>query len=274
MISECSLLSPHGQGVMPVISKTIRLVSHTIPNIPLVRSIPHRLLKPLHELLGLKGGVIDLLGFRMHLDPRECVDGDLWFTPQFYDHKEFAYLLARFPDNGVLVDAGSNVGFWSLRFAHGFPHGRICAIEANPATFDILCSNIVVNGYTNILPIYVGISDCEGEMPLYCNDTGNRGGDSFSEAASDRDKTVTVAVKPLQMILQEAGIDRIDVLKLDIEGYEKQVLERFFREAPVSLRPKFICTEISHTPEVVDLIQSMGYAMVLTARENCILALQ
>lgn len=257
-----------------MISKTIRWVSHKIPNIPYVRSIPHRILKPLHTGLGLKGGLVDVLGFKMYLDPKECVDSHLWFTPGRYDFKEFDYLMKRFPANGVLVDAGSNIGFWSLRFAHAFPQSEIYAIEANPRTHAILSKNIAANGYTNIQPINIGISDCEGELPLFCNDTGNRGGDSFSLAASDRKMSMTVPVNPLAMILRRFKIEKIDVMKLDIEGYEQQVLEKFFTEAAVRLWPKYICTEVSHTPKVVELILNKGYVMALTARENCILALR
>ncbi len=256
-----------------MISTMIRRVGHTMPNVPLLRSVPHRLLKPLHNLLGLGGGVIELLGFRMQLDPRECVDAELWFTPRFYDHREFAFLLERFPENGVLVDAGANIGFWSLRFAHRFPGSRVCAIEANPDTFDILCRNISLNGFGNIRPVNVGIADREGELALYCNDTGNRGGDSFSHAAADRSKTVTVEVRPLAAILSQAGIERIDLLKMDIEGFELPVLQRFFTEAPATLWPRRICIEILHAPEVLQLLLDMGYEKVLTARDNSVLVL-
>lgn len=256
-----------------MLAETIRWVSHKVPNIRYVRSIPHRILKPMHKALRLQGGLVDVLGFKMHLDPNECVDSHLWFTPRSYDCQELDFLMHRFPDRGVFLDAGSNIGYWSLRFAQRFPNCRIYAIEANPATFDILSQNINVNGYNNIQAINVGISDEEGKLPLFCNNTGNRGGDSFSLTASDRKVSVTVPVKPLSMILQHAQIAGIDILKLDIEGFESRVLKKFFDESDRNLWPKYLCTEFSHAPEVIELITSKGYERVLTARENCILAL-
>ena len=52
------------------------------------------------------------------------------------------------------------------------------------------------------------------------------------------------------MILRYSMIEKIDIMKLDIEGYEQQVLEKFFAESAVDLWPKYICTEVSHTPKV------------------------
>ena len=132
--------------------------------------------------------------------------------------------------------------------------------------------DIKINSFRNIKPINIGISDADGKLPLYCNDTGNRGGDSFSEVASDRNKQLVLAVKPLLSILDQEHVKKIDILKLDIEGFEKQVMQKFFDDAPISLSPKFICTEICHTAEVIDLIMGAGYRIVLSARENCILA--
>lgn len=255
-----------------MISESLRWLGRNTPNFRYVRAIPNRVLKPLHRALGLSGGVVDVLGFKMALDPRECVDGGLWFAPQLYDVSEINFLMHRFPNNGVLVDVGSNIGFWSLRFAHAFPKSRIYAIEANPSTYGVLCNNININEFENVHPVNVGASDAEGEMPLYCNTTGNRGGDSFAFSSNER-PSVVVPVKSLLGILKNFALERIDVMKMDIEGFEEKVLAGFFLEAPVALWPKFICVEISHVPQAILLLKSNGYRVVLTARENCVLEL-
>ena len=140
-----------------MLAETIRWVSHKVPNIRYVRSIPHRILKPMHKALRLQGGLVDVLGFKMHLDPNECVDSHLWFTPRSYDCQELDFLMHSFPDRGVFLDAGSNIGYWSLRFAQRFPNCRIYAIEANPATFDILSQNINVNVNASAQPSVVDV---------------------------------------------------------------------------------------------------------------------
>jgi FkbM family methyltransferase len=256
-----------------MISGLLRWLGRQTPSIRYVRAIPNRLLKPLHLALGLEGGVVDVLGFKMCLEPKECVDGNLWFAPHLYDRDEINFLLERMPQDGVFVDVGANIGFWSLYFAHVFPRAKICAIEANPATFLVLRENIEINAFRNIMPLHVGVSDNVGELPLYCNDTGNRGGDSFADYADNRNRCVMVAVKPLADILASAGIERVDVMKMDIEGFEERVLTRFFAEAPRGLWPRFICAEVSHVPKVVFLLQKFGYRIALSERENCVFEL-
>ena len=82
-----------------------------------------------------------------------------------------------------------------------------------------------------------------------------------------------VAVKPLVSILVEEGVTKINVLKIDIEGFESRVLTRFFAEAPCKLWPRYICVEVSHVPQVVPLLQEMGYRIDLSAGENCVFRL-
>lgn len=255
-------------------SQLLRWLGHRVPNIRYVRAVANLVLKPLHTAFGLGGGVVNVLGFAMRLDPNECVDGSLWFTPHLYDRDEIAFLSRHFPDQGVFVDVGANIGFWSLRFSHVFPRAKIFAIEANPTTFNALCENIERNAFRNIRAVNVGVSDEVGSLPLYCNDTGNRGGDSFARSMAGRVRSIMVSVKPLEAILRDAGLESVDVIKMDIEGLEEKVLSRFFLDAPRTMWPQFICVEVLHAPQAGALLRSVGYSLVLEARENSIFILE
>ena len=251
-----------------MITRLLRWVGHHVPNIRYLRAIPNQILMRLHNSIGLKGGLVDVLGFKMRLDPRECVDAQLWFAPHLYDKTEIDFLFQRFPQAGLFLDVGANIGFWSLRFSQVFPSASIYAIEANPSTFQVLQENVHVNNFTNIKALNVGVSEDVGELPLYCNDTGNRGGDSFVVGAGHRKRTVIVTVKPLYAIIAGSDVKTIDLLKMDIEGFEEKVISRFFVEAPGNLWPRLICVETSHVPSVMELLESVGYRLVLKAREN------
>lgn len=256
-----------------MIKKLLRLVGHHVPDIRYIRAIPNRILKPLHMALGLGSGVVEVMSFKMKLNPQECVDGWLWFSPHLYDRVEIGFLLKHFPPDGVFLDVGANIGFWSLRFAHANPGARVFTIEANPLTFQVLNENIELNHLENVVSLQVGVSDSVGELSLYCNITGNRGGDSFSSYAEGRENAVKVGVKPLANIFREAGITKVDVMKMDIEGFEERVLRTFFQEASRSSWPRYICAEILHAPEIVKLLQKKGYQVCVRSRENSVFKL-
>jgi FkbM family methyltransferase len=252
------------------LEKILFVLGRQIPNIPILKAIPNRVLKPIHLLLNRKSIVVSVLGFKMRLNPAECVDGNLYFSPQLYDKIEINWLKNRMPYDGVFVDVGGNIGFWSLYFASMFPRSKVIAIEANPDTFNILNENIMINDYSNIKSIQLGVSDEFGVLDLCCNDSGNRGADSFLSCPNDNKRRIRVLVKPLLEILISTGVSKIDILKIDIEGFEMRVLTRFFSDAPFSIWPKFICAEVSHVPETIPLLETHGYKVVLLIGENCI----
>lgn len=253
-----------------MLSAVIRRWALSIPDVRYIRAIPNRILKPLHRALGLGGGVVDVLGFLMELDPNECVDGILWFSPNRYDQKEINFLFKNLSPNGVFVDVGSNIGFWSLRVARVFHESTIISIEANPNTFKILSKNVKLNRFFNIIPVNVGVSDEVGELPLYLHDKNNRGGDSFASHAFARKCSVIVPVKPLYDVITELNLEKIDFMKIDIEGFEEKVLHQFFRTAPKKIWPKFICAEITHVPQVQKLLIDNGYQLEFSADHNSV----
>jgi len=92
-----------------LIKTLLRLIGRAVPDIRFVRAIPNRILKPLHKALGFDGGIVNVLGFQMRLDPNECVDGWLWFSPHLYDRIEIDFLMKHFPNDGVFLDVGANI---------------------------------------------------------------------------------------------------------------------------------------------------------------------
>lgn len=112
----------------------------------------------------------------------------------------------------------------------------------------------MINGFDRIVALQLGISDSEGKLPLYCNDSGNRGGDSFASFASNRRRSIVVPVKTLDAIFVEYGIEKINVMKIDIEGLEFKALSRFLSIAPEQVWPSYICVEVTHSPEAKSLL--------------------
>jgi hypothetical protein len=79
----------------------------------------------------------------------------------------------------------------------------------------------------------------------------------------------------LERILGDAGVDHVDALKIDVEGYEDRVLTGFFREAPQRLWPRAVVIEhLSRAEWQDDCIADMrarGYAETGKTRSNTLL---
>jgi len=87
---------------------------------------------------------------------------------------------------------------------------------------------------------------------------------------------VEVAVRPLISMIEEARLERIDALKIDIEGYEDRALLPFFDQAPKGLWPRLLILERSEKDWASDLmgkLKDYGYRQAFSTKRNYVLQL-
>ena len=250
------------------VSKVLQAVGRNVPLAFPFRAIPNRILWPIHKTLHLPGGISESLGFKMLLDPNECVDRNLWFAPQNYDRDEIkiALSMARKISSFNFMDIGANVGFWSLRIATEIHHSNVCAIEANPMTFEILQENFRLNNLSKIKAFNAAVTNRVGEVNLFLNTTGNRGGDSC-EYRKDR-KAITVPALRITDVVNLLAWDKIDLLKIDIEGHEEIALSNLFETKNRTIWPNFICAETNAGSSLSSLLTHYNYSAIRRFREN------
>jgi FkbM family methyltransferase len=194
------------------------------------------------------------------------------FMPQFFDRAERALMREKLKPGGVFVDIGANAGIYAL--AAGLylgETGRVLAVEPNPAVLERLKFNLALNGFaprTLIEPAC--IAESEGSVDLMLDDT-NLGGSSIAVARSAR--KITVPAYPLLTVLRRHGLEKIDGLKIDIEGAEDRALIPFFSAAPPQLHPKLLIVENSAPLWKQDLrgaLLAAGYKLRETTRMNLV----
>ena len=110
------------------------------------------------------------------------------------------------------VDVGANIGITALIMAERVPDGRVLAIEAAPKVAAVLRDN--VSGKQNITVIESAIGDRDGTVAF----------DDNSAWGHVSDSGVQVPMRRLQTVLHDNGMDRVDFIKLDVEGYESVIL--------------------------------------------------
>ena len=167
------------------------------------------------------------------------------------------------------VDIGANMGFFS--FAAARLGAKVVAVEPNPRLCERIRFNQTLNGISNFDLFQAAVGGEEGTALL--SDPQD-----FGQATlRDTQKGIEVRIRPLVNILAEAGVTRIDCLKIDIEGYEDEALLPFFASADRSLWPKHIVFEhSSHTLWRRDLLGKMaeiGYRIAARSRGNSLATL-
>ncbi|UCG14639.1 MAG: FkbM family methyltransferase [Deltaproteobacteria bacterium] len=141
---------------------------------------------------------------------------------QVFINQDYDFTIAETPR--MILDAGANIGLTSIYFTHKFPEATILAMEPEESNFAVLEKNTAP--YRRIIP---------SQAALWCENTwidlidpglGKWGFQTYNvndnNAISVRHKVQGMTV---DKIMQDQGIEFIDILKMDIEGAEKEVFQ-------------------------------------------------
>ncbi len=137
-----------------------------------------------------------------------------------------------------VVDAGANIGLYSLLAAKRVGEdGRIWSFEPSQITYSLFLDNLSLNGVTTVAAHRLALSDFAGELTL----RSERGlGDlyrhlDYTGKVAEGDAVETVGVDTLDGFATAQKIDRIDFLKIDVEGGEYRLLkgaQRLLSQSP------------------------------------------
>ncbi len=127
------------------------------------------------------------------------------------------------PLGGTFLDVGAHAGYFSLIAADRVGHtGRVYAIEPNPRTFSALQTNLTANRVEHVLPHNCGLADRAGTILLHAPPSRL---DYNATVLPRADwQSVEVPSRTLDGCVAEWRVDRIDLMKLDVEGAEPLVL--------------------------------------------------
>ncbi len=218
---------------------------------------------------------VEALGARMRLYPGHNVaEKNLLFTPQYFDPEERRFLADRLGPDFVFIDVGANVGGYTLfAAALGGTGARILAIEPQGDIFERLTCNIRQNSFTTVKALEMAVADRDGEITLFV-DAKNKGETSMRLVGTHgAGASVRVPAKALGTVVAEEGYDRIDAIKLDVEGAEDLILEAFFRDVAARHWPRLLIVEDAPGRWAIDLpalIAAQGYRAALKTRTNVI----
>jgi FkbM family methyltransferase len=140
-----------------------------------------------------------------------------------YEADALEFILGSLEPGGTFIDVGANIGSFTLPVArHLGAGGRVIAIESSPKVFPYLRRNVALNALTNISLIQGAAADTDRlEAPFYEAPLDNFGMGSLG--AQFHDSPISVTTRTLDSILEEQQIERVNLIKVDVEGFEVAV---------------------------------------------------
>ncbi|HLT74349.1 MAG TPA: FkbM family methyltransferase [Ohtaekwangia sp.] len=163
----------------------------------------------------------------------------------------------------VVLDVGTNLGYTALRLAKKVADGSVVGFEPDPQNFTLCQKNLAANNFRNLQVHNVGLGASRKTAIMETRVSFNRGGNRINENVADGQR---IEVHMLDEYFPSLGVPRVDLMKIDVEGYELQVLrgaERIISE----YRPRlFVEVDDSNLKDqgdsaelLIEFLRKLGY---------------
>lgn len=197
---------------------------------------PVEFYKAAQVILRKKGDILKherLIEFRFKHETRELktlLRRDTSDAAVFYqvfgmgEYQNLVDLIKSYPNVQIktIVDAGANVGFTSLFFLSNFPDAFIVAIEPDDENYKLLTENLKLNGSVHHILLKNALWKNSDTLSIQNSFRDHR---EWSRQVAETRQASMNELKgiPLRDLSEVAGIQQIDILKIDIEGAEKEI---------------------------------------------------
>jgi FkbM family methyltransferase len=171
-------------------------------------------------------------------------------------------MLNKSEECSTIFDIGANIGYYSIQF--GKKSDVVYAFEPMEYQYNELQRNLEINSLTNIRTVKKIVSSTTGRERIYFSGFENTGKSSLVKKTRHFEDISSIT---LDEFCEEQQIDNIDLIKIDVEGYEYKVLAGLKKMLKlkkvthifVELLEKNLNKAGSSSGEICDLLESYGY---------------
>jgi FkbM family methyltransferase len=201
----------------------------------------------------------------MQLNTSLPLEAEIYVSGSHGDEGLIAKRLLQFtPSNGVFIDIGANVGFHTLRVARALAKagGKVISFEPIAGNRCRLINNIALNSLTNVCVEPTGLGDSHELLNVsHANPSGGN-----VSLASRGQFTEEIEITSLDQWAMNHRLERVDTIKLDIEGAETialkgmtNVLRRFQPVLLLEINPMWMKRLNTSPQELLSLLNQQGY---------------
>jgi FkbM family methyltransferase len=125
----------------------------------------------------------------------------------------------------VILDIGANIGLWSLILSDAVgDRGTVCSFEPALASFEVLSNNVRINEAENVITNHIALSNTNGSIRLYHDIDSSRNSLGQTRTSGNTDYEI-VDTKTIDTYVANAGLNKVDFIKIDVEGAEPLVFQ-------------------------------------------------
>ncbi len=167
---------------------------------------------------GVRHAVV--FGGRLELDLSDLIQRQVYLG--VYEREETNLVLGYLQPGMTFVDVGANIGYYTLMAASRVgPSGRVFSVEPSQYAVERLEKTVRENHLSQVTVVRGGLSDRASEERLFIPEPGNHTPTMLGEANAP---STAIQVKTLDVCLSEWNVERVDLIKIDVEGFEPRVL--------------------------------------------------
>jgi FkbM family methyltransferase len=214
----------------------------------LLRVRPAFLGAALKRLLGIERIVVATRHGRFFIDPISNLGSTLTASGEYEPEmiRTLAYFLK---PSGTFVDVGANEGYFSvIGYRAVGTSGKVIAVEPQSRLRHVLQENFRLNEMPGIQIAACAVSDVAGTANLHLSPDTNTGSTSLDQSTLYTLPTEQVPTMTLAQLLSEAKLETVDLVKMDIEGFEYEAILGS-KEVFAAHRVKVLALEL-HPPQM------------------------
>jgi FkbM family methyltransferase len=185
--------------------------------------------------------------FKVTIKLRKIPSSDFKVFQQVFEYKEYQPVVEAFQKHFSkvktlnFIDAGSNVGLTTLYFSRFFPNSRFINIEPDTSNFENMTYNLSANGVASVEKVNGGVWSINTYLKIVRD---FRDKNDWSFRVEEVPQVTDLPAFSISHLVEKNNFDLIDILKMDIEGSEKEVLTSPKSDVSYLAKTKCIAIEI------------------------------
>jgi FkbM family methyltransferase len=175
------------------------------------------------KLIGKRTIEVFFNDFKLHARLTSAIEAKVIFDE--YDEMIILNLVKKYASKGYdFIDVGANIGLHSLTASSANKSIEIFSFEPEPNNYLSFIKNIGLNEFNNIRPFCIGLGNTNTTISLNINEGWNKGKHSIKVNFNDLQSKINIPVTQLDNFCENINGNHL-IIKIDVEGYEKEVLE-------------------------------------------------